>query len=238
MEMKMRCIALALALALPLSGCGRGSSSDAGQAITEFDAEMYVDGFLKENYLGEFDPDYLALVGSTEEDAKLVYEDSIDSEVNFFLYNLYNIEYPTEEYRKELGELYKEIYAHTKYTITSVDELEDGTFAVKVDVEPIDIVQQVDSDWDKSMKEFFEEYPTEVVNAMDDEAYEEFDKAWADQLMKLYKEKLPEIGNLTAKSVVVQIQQSQTGAYSVTAESFRQLDDAIIDYTDNAGTMS
>lgn len=235
--MKQRWIALgmALVLALPLAGCKGGT---VGGGVTEFDAEVFVDGFIKQNYLGEYDPDYLELVGVTAEEAQDAYNDGIDNEVNFFLYYLYNIEYPSEEYITQLRQLYKEIYSHTKYTIVSVDALSDGSFAVKVDVEPIDIVQQVDSDWDKNMEEFFEQYPAEVVNAMDDEEYRDYDKAWADKMLELYNNKLPEIGNMTARSVVVQIQRGQNGAYTVEAESFRELDDLIIDYTDSAGVLT
>ena len=76
------------------------------------------------------------------------------------------------------------------------------------------------------------------VSTMDEEEYKAFDKAWADKLLELYKNKLPEIGNMTPRSVVVQIQRNESGMYEVEAESFRALDDLIIDYTDSAGVMS
>ena len=239
-EMKQRLMALGmtLVLALGVTGCRYGISDGLAGGAGEFDAQVYVDGFIRQNYLGEYDRDYLELVGVTAQEAEQVYRDSIDNEVSFFISYLYDIEYPTDEYVEQLRELYKEIYSHTKYTIVSVDELSDGSFAVKVEVEPIDIVQQVESDWDKNMKEFYETYSAEVVNAMDDEEYEAFDKAWAEKLLELYKNKMPEIGNMTPRSVVVQIQPGENGEYRVETESFRKLDDLIIDYTDSAGVMS
>ena len=237
MKQRLMALGMALTLALGVTGC-KGAAGGLAGGVSKFDARVYVDGFIKQNYLGKYDSDYLELVGATAQEAERVYQDSIDNEVNFFLSYLYDIEYPTSEYVERVRELYREIYSHTKYTIVSVDELSDGSFAVKVDVEPIDIVQQVESDWDKNMEEFFEQYSAEVVNAMDDEEYKDFDKAWADKLLELYQNKLPEIGNMTARSVVVQIQQGENGVYEVEAESFQRLDDLIIDYTDNGRVLS
>lgn len=232
-QWRMRGAALALALALGLSGCGGGKTG----ALTKFDAKTYVDGLIKENYLGQFEEDYLDLVGISREEAQATYEDSMHKEAEFFLY-LYGIEYPKEGLEEELIELYKEIYSHTKYEIVSAAEQEDGSFSVKVDVEPVDIVQQVYASWDKNMKDFYEEYPTDKVNAMNDQEYEKYDQAWTEQVVGLYKEKLPETGNMTARTIVVQIEKDEDGYYSVTDESFQQLDDAVIDYTDSAGTTA
>lgn len=233
MKKKGICLgALLLTAVMGLTACGGGETS---VEYNEFDAEAYVDGLIKNNYLGQYDPDYLEAVGLTEEQAQLVYEDSIQAEVHFFLNNLYRIEYPTDKYEEEVGDLYREIYSHTKYDIVSATQQEDGSFSVKVNVEPINIVQLVDGDWDKSMEDFYEKYPSADVNKMNDEQYEKYDNAWARQVMKLYEEKMPEIGNMTERSVVVEVEKNDEGYYGITTESFQALDDLIIDYTNGIG---
>ena len=48
---------LALALLLGLTACGGEASETKG--FTAHDAEVYVDGLIKENYLGQADEEYL-----------------------------------------------------------------------------------------------------------------------------------------------------------------------------------
>lgn len=230
MKKKSKLTALSLALVLLLTAC-MGKSG----VMTKQDAEIYVDGLIKENYLGQYEEGYLELVEITEAEAEAVYENGLETEVSFFVY-LYDIQDPSEELQEELKELYREIYSHTRYEVVSAALQDDGSFSVKVNVEPIDIVQLVSADWDKNMKDFYEEYPADRINAMNDKEYEKYEDAWARQVVDLYLEKMPEIGNMTVRSVVVQIEPDEGGHYSITDESFQQLNDLIIDYTDTAGT--
>lgn len=144
MKTSKRIVALALsaALALGTSACGGKSGG-----VSKFDAKAYVEGLLRETYLGEFDPEYLELVDISEDEARQTYETGISNEVSFFI-NLYEIEYPEEELYEELTELYKEIYSHAKFEVTDAVKMDDGSFSVQVTVEPIDIVQLADTDWD------------------------------------------------------------------------------------------
>lgn len=230
MKKKSKLTALSLALVLLLTAC-MGKSG----VMTKQDAEIYVDGLIKENYLGQYEEGYLELVEITEAEAEAVYENGLETEVSFFVY-LYDIQDPSEELQEELKELYREIYSHTRYEVVSAALQDDGSFSVKVNVEPIDIVQLVSADWDKNMKDFYEEYPSDKLNAMNDKEYEKYEQAWARQVVDLYLEKMPEIGNMTVRSLVVQIERDEGGHYSITDESFQQLNDLIIDYTDTAGT--
>jgi len=225
MRRSIKAGAAALALALSLTAC----STPAGTG--GFKAETYVNGVLNELYLGQFDPEYLEMVGISEEQAQLAYENGLDQEAAYFI-AIYSIQYPTDELREDLAELYKEIYRHTKFQVEPAQEQEDGSYSVEVKVWPIDIVQQVVSDeaTQKAYKEFGEKYAMEKLNAMDKEEYEKADQEYAGMLLKLYQDKLPETGNQDEVSVTVKLEKNENGYYAIPTEDFTRLNDAVIDY--------
>ena len=232
MSKKIAALALAAIMAMTVSACARRSAG-----ISEFDAKAYIDGLLRETYLGEFSPEYLELVGIDEETAQETYEAGISNEVSFFI-NLYEIEYPEEKLYEELTELYKEIYSHAKFEVTDAVKMDDGSFSVQVIVEPIDIVQLADTDWDKTIAPFYEDYPMEAQYAMTTEEYQAMDREYAQLVLDLYKDKLKETGNMTAKTILVSVAEGEDGAYTISHDDFSKLDELIIDYTDNVGASA
>lgn len=223
-------LALALTLALGLTACGgQGGSADT-QGFTTYDAEIYVDGLIKENYLGEADEKYMDLVGITKSSVETLYDNALHLDVEYFLY-MYDIDYPTDELKEEIEKLYKEIYQHIKYHVVSAAEQEDGTFAVKVSVSPIDIAQTVNERMNKAVEEFYEKYPREEVNAMGDEEYEKMDNEWAEMILNLYQESLGEIGNMSEETITLQVEPNSEGLYTVKNEDFARLDALIVDYS-------
>lgn len=223
-------LALALALCLGLTACG-GETSTKG--FTTHDAEVYVDGLLKENYLGQGSEDYLELVGIHEDDVEALYDSALSMDAEYFFY-MYDIDHPTDELREEVKDLYREIYQYTKYEIVSATEQEDGSFSVKLTVYPIDIAQTVSEAMNDATKKFYEKYPQDKINAMKDSEFEKVDQEWAKLILDLYKDALPEIGNMTEKSIVVQVEQNSDGLYTMNSDDFTRLDALIIDYTNMA----
>lgn len=225
MRRGIRTGAAALALLLSLTAC----SAPAG--TEEFKADAYVTGVLNELYLGQFDPEYLDMVGISEEQAQQAYENGLDQEAAYFI-AVYSIQYPTDELREDLAGLYKEIYQHTEFQVEPAVEQEDGSYSVEVKIRPIDIVQQVEGDeaTQEAYKAFGEKYPVEKLNAMDAEEYEAADREYAEMLLKLYQDKLPETGNQDEVSVTVRLEKNENGYYAIPAEDFTRLNDAIIDY--------
>ncbi len=224
-------LALALGLCLSLTSCGGGTASTKG--FTTHDAEVYVDGLIKENYLGQAEEAYLELVNIHEEDVTALYEEALSIDVDYFFY-MYDIDYPTEEMHQEVEDLYREIYKFTKYEIVSAAQQEDGSFSVKLNVYPIDIAQTVNEAMNDATEKFYEKYPQETLNTMRDEEYEKVDGEWAQIILDLYKEALKEIGNMTEKSISVQVEQNSDGVYTMNSEDFGRLDELIIDYTNMA----
>ena len=216
---------LALTLALPLAACGESGSSGK---VNEEKATALVQGNLDEIYLGKFDPDYLELVDITENEAEETYLEGLEVEAETFMY-YFNIEYPTDELKEEIIELYKKIYATSKYTVNPATKLDDNTFAVKVEVEPINIFELVNEDFDERMESLYEKYPD--IGALSEEEYEAMDAEWARIVLDLCDEKLPEMGYTgESKSVVIQVVRDEDGTWSMLGDDFYTLDEYIILY--------
>lgn len=224
-------LVLALGLCLSLTACRQETAGTKG--FTTYDAEVYVDGLIKENYMGIADEAYLELVNIHAEDVEALYDSTLDLDAEYFFF-MYDIDHPTDELREEVRELYREIYKHTKYEIVSAAEQEDGSFSVKLNVSPIDIAQTVNEAKNDATEKFYEKYPQTTVNAMRDKDYEKMEAEWAELIMELYQNALKEIGNMTEKSISVQIEQNDEGLYTINSDDFARLDALIIDYTNMA----
>ena len=219
-----RTVALALCLILALTACTRET-----QGPSEFDAEVYVTGVLKATYLGEFDPDYLDMVGMTASEAQTEYENGIRAEMSNF-YSAYSIETSTDELEEEIKELYHQIYSHASLTVAGVESREDGSFLVTVEVAPIDIVRQVHEVLPEAQEKFLANYPEEIRNTMTTEEYTAFDAAWGELVVGLYQEKLETIGNLPVQAVPLRVEKDSQGYYGLNREDFLALDKLVIDY--------
>lgn len=224
---RMPLLALALVLVMGLTACGGEKSG-----LTETNAADYVAGLLEESYLGTAGEEYKRLMDKDDEDVTEVYEQSMAVEADFFIYH-YSIENPTEELHEEVEELCREIYSHAKFQVVSAAEQSDGSFSVKVTVEPIDIAHLVEEELKEALEPWYEKYPTEVQDRMSDEEYQSADEEWARIIVDTVKAKLPETGNLEERSTSVQIEKTEEGTYVLTQEDFDRLDAMILDYPYN-----
>lgn len=223
MKRMKRSIALCLVLvmALTLTACGGG--------VTAKDATALVQGNLDEIYLGKFDPEYLKLVDITEADARETYEEGLEVEAEVFAY-YFDISNMTDEIKAEIIDLYKEIYAWSKYTVGEASKLDESTYAVKVVVSPLDIFVLVDEAFDEAMEPFYTKYANVDISAMSDDEYNAYDKEWADAVIALCREKLPEMGYLEDRSLVIQVTLDEDDYWVMSGDDFNSLDEIIIEY--------
>lgn len=223
MKLIKRSIALCLVLvmALTLTACGGG--------VTASDAKDLVQGNLDEIYLGKFDPEYLKLVDITEEEARQTYEEGLEVEAEMFAYyfDIYNM---TDELKEEIIELYQEIYAQSKYTVGEASKLDESTFAVKVQVSPLDIFELVVDASEEALQPFFDKYEDVDIASMSDEEYDAYDKEWADAVLDLCWEKLPEMGYGDERSLVIQVTLDEDDYWVMSGDDFNNLDEIIITY--------
>lgn len=223
MKRMKRSIALCLVLvmALTLTACGGG--------VTAKDATALVQGNLDEIYLGKFDPEYLKLVDITEADARETYEEGLEVEAEVFAY-YFDISNMTDEIKAEIIDLYKEIYAWSKYTVGEASKLDESTYAVTVVVSPLDIFVLVDEAFDEAMEPFYTKYANVDISAMSDDEYNAYDKEWADAVIALCREKLPEMGYLEDRSLVIQVTLDEDDYWVMSGDDFNSLDEIIIEY--------
>lgn len=221
---------MAAVLAVSLAACNGG-----GAGISSFDATQYVQGVLDENYLGKFDPDFLELVDSTESEAEEIYLGSLEIEAGVFADYFY-IDNMTGDVLDATIELYKDIYALSKYTVSEAVEIDDNTFHVTVTVAPIDLLRMVveelssDEPTFPALVEFDNTYAEADVNAMTDEEYAQYDKDWANMVIALTRDKLSQAGYLEEQSQVVQVVKDSDNLWSINQTDFMNVDYFIIDY--------
>lgn len=233
-SMTLAALGLLLALGLTLTGCDNISAIMGGGKI---DATAYMQGQLDEIYLGKFDPDYLKMVDATEAAAQETYDGGMEAEVEAFNY-YFGVEYPTDEYKTRMLDLYKQAYSKADYTVVSSAEQDDGSYSVKITVRPLDIIQLMNANYGAFSEEFEAKYADVDVAGMSDEEYATwnetvYDIDYQNGLADLFELLLPEMGYMEEKSIAVQIEKGEDDYYSLNSDDFDNLDLLIIDYTSN-----
>ena len=218
------CAALAAVTALSLTACSGYSAEDA---------TVLVKGNLDIIYLGEYTDAYLKSVNATEAEAQEIYQNNLEGESDYFLY-YYDMEEVSDELYQEVVELQKEIYSHAQYEVLPATKQSDGTFAVKVTFQPIDIHVQVDEEWDDFINAFNASYADVDPDAMSDEEWEAFWPAYNDdynrQVIELVRSKLPTLGYGEEESVVIQVAQDEDGYYTPDDNGLSSFDTLLITY--------
>ena len=230
-------LSLAVLMTLGLTGC-RG-----GDKISTDDAKKCVQVEMDTTYRGDFSGFVDFYSNVTTSDAKEQYDSKIESEAAYFM-NLYGVPSPEDRntaltpsdlqlYRAR--ELYKQIYSRADYTIVSSSKQDDGTFAVKVNVKPIDVIKLVDDNFDAAFEAFWTKFDAVDTESMSDDEFTSwytntFAGEYYDTLLDLLEEQIPNIGYSDEKNIVIQVQQSEDGSLFISNEDFSNLDWLIIDY--------
>ena len=210
-------LALLMAAVMCLSMAACGSSFEDNVAVL-------VRGNLNEIYLGQYDEDYMKLVNTTAEDCEANYLSGIEMEAEFFV-NYFNI-----ELIEEIEELYKDIYSHSKFTVNEPSKLDEDTYAVKLQISPIDIVQLVDDNWDEGMAEFYDKYAESDTSTMTDEEYQTFDADWARAIIDMFYEQMPNLGYKEEQSIAIQITRGEDDVWTISDNDMVSIDELIIYY--------
>ena len=212
-------------LVVILAGLGGGSRRDFGSSVT-----VLVQGNIDEIYLGKFNEDYMELVGSTKAECEESYLDGLAYEAEFFAY-YFDIEFLPDDLKAEIVDMYKEIYSHSRYTVGEASKLDDDTYAVKVDIYPIDIMKLVEDEmYDGAMDWFFDKYEKEDPEAMSDEEYEAYDREWADGIIAIVRKQLPNLGYMDVQSVAVQVVRDSDNAWIIADSDMGIIDERMIYY--------
>jgi hypothetical protein len=214
--------ALLCLLVLLLAGCG-------GE-MSRYDAASYIEGLVHASYLGEGDAKYLDLVGLTQEEVREDFETGLDRDADWF-FRVYRIEDVTGELREQVRDLFAQVYGLARVEVVSSLLQQDGSYAVKVMGAPVNIVRLVEQDWDRTTRDFFEEYPPEEVEKLSAYRRRRVDRLWGELVLSLYQDKLPESGGLDPVSMTLQLEKNDKGLYTLSDREFARLDSLILDRT-------
>lgn len=221
MRMMKRMAACLLAVLMLVSLCACGSFSD--------DVKLLIQGNLDEIYLGKFDTDYMKLVETTEAECQENYESGVAYEVEFFCY-YFNIEFPTEELLADLTEQYKEIYSQAKYTVGDVSKLDDSTYAVKLTVEPINVIDlMIEAANNGALDAFYNKYSDTEISSMTDAEYEAYDQEWAQLILDLLKAQMANMSHEDPQTLAVQVV-LENDVWTISESDMQSIDELIVCY--------
>jgi len=216
---KILALIMAALMLLSLSAC----------SATEDTVAALVQGNLDEVYLGKFSEEYMELVDSSLEECEKDYEMGLYTEAETFCY-YFSVEYPDDALMEEIVEMYKDIYALSKYTIGESSKLDSDTYVVQVEIYPIDVLELVDEKWDDGMAAFYEKYANADISTMSDEEYEAFDHDWARAIIALVYDQLPYADYHEPVSIAVQVDKNSDGYWMINGDDFYNIDEQIIYY--------
>lgn len=211
---------LALAMVFSLAACG----SSFEDQLTKL-----VQGNIDELYLGKFDKEYMEMVGADEAECEKDYLDGLAFEAEYFAY-YFQIEYLDDELKAEIVDLYKEIYSHSQYTVGSASKLDNTTCAVKVQISPINIIELMLDDYELGTADFFEKYADVDIDAMTEEEYQAYDREWAEAILALAYDNLPDLGYKEEQSIAIQVVQGDDGIWMIADSDCSAIDQLMIYY--------
>ncbi len=230
-------LALSGAILLSLASCAKKglSTEDAAQCVqVEMDT----------SYKGQFDGFVKYYDNVTTQDARDQYDAYMEVESQHFLY-IFGVNeaedneallQPSDLQLHRLRQLYQQVCAKAEYTIASSSEQDDGTFAVKMTIKPMDIIQLVYDNLEAGFAEFNEKMDAVDVLSMSDEEFitwynDAYAAGYYDTLLDLLEDQIPNIGYGEEKSIVVQVQQdTEDGGLFISDEDLANLDNLIINY--------
>lgn len=231
---------LAVCMVMGLAACGAVSDL-VGDALNEETVVRLVKGNIDVIYLGQYDEDYLEIVVDTEEELQQEYLAGLEVEAEYFAgyWGIVDAESGEsytdldEELREDIIGLYKEIYSKSKYEVQDAVKMNDGSYAVKVLVDPIDIMEQAlalyQNDEYEPLNSFWEKYAGADFSAMSEEDYWAYTNEYGEVIVQMVRELLPKLGYKEQKSQTIQVEEVD-GAFQINGDDFGIFDSYVIEY--------
>lgn len=222
---RLASILMAAALVFLLAACGD---------ITPDQAKAYIQGDLDACYLGQYNQDYLDLIGITAQQAEeqnYVWNTTAEAEILMDYFDIY----PTAASTEQAVALIRDIYALSKYEVGAASKLDDGSYAVTVTVQPMDILVRYTSQNDAASLwaaalDRHSIYSQEALDAMSDADYMALEDDYAASVLDGIRALLPQMGYGPAQSVVLQLK-LEDDTYTLVETDWQHFDSMVIDYT-------
>lgn len=218
---KLAVLGLAVAMTASLAACGDVSKKDVA---------VFIQGELDATYLGQYNEDYLKLMDVTAQELEEQnYIWNLEAEAELFMKS-YGME-ETDETTEKVVDLFKEIYSHSKYEVQTASKLENGSYAVEVLVDPIDVIVQFDKQYDVNAmySEILENHGVENPEAMTDEQYLALETEYADAVISAIRDLIPNLGYGKQQSAMLQLK-LEGNTYTLVETDWQKLDEMILDF--------
>lgn len=216
-KIKAHLAGLLCLLCLLLAGCA-----------ARFDAAALVQGNIDVVYRGVYDAAYLGQVGMTEEEAAAIYEDALQTEAAYFAgYFDIDTALAGDDVMPQLVELYRTVYAQTKYELGTVTE--DGEdYLVELTVYPIDVFRRF---IDEDSENFMQTWREKLASAeFADKTEQEIEAAWAADLIAAVSARVDTLGYLEPQTIQVRVTQDAAGSYTIADADWDKIDELILSY--------
>lgn len=222
---RLASVLMAAVLVFVLAACGD---------VTPDQARTYIQGDLDACYLGRYNQDYLDLIGITAEEAEeqnYVWNTTAEAEILMDYFDIY----PTDASAERAVALIRDIYALSKYQVGAASKLDDGSYAVTVTVQPMDILVRYTSQNDAASLwaaalDRHGIYSQEALDAMSDADYEALEDDYAASVLDGIRALLPEMGYGPEQSVVLQLK-LEDDTYTLVETDWQHFDSMVIDYS-------
>lgn len=202
----------ALCLVTNLTGCTQ-VFEETVTSIVQWDFEF--------SYLGKFNKTYLEMCDMTYEEANELYLEHLENEAEYFVNywgivdSSYGESYQdlNEEFRSSVVMLINEIFSHAQFEVQSAVIQSDGSYAVKVSVSPIDVLEKANNAFDtfEPLNAFFEKYTDEVVEAMSDTEYWAYTHEYGNLILYLVHEQMDSLDYMNTKTPIIQVALTDEG---------------------------
>lgn len=226
------------------AGCGMVVEEVVDTVVektTENSTITLVQGNIDAIYKGIFSEEYIELLdGQTKEDLEQFYLESMEGEADFFAYywGMYDPEYGEsyedlpESIRADILELCKKIFAQTKYEVQESALVSEGCYSVKVSIEPSYIMKQAEEMYDRydDLEAFWEEYRFVKVEDMTDSEYEAYVSEYAEIVIRMVDELIPEMKYQDAKTQLIQLEEDEEGLLIINDDDWSRVNETLVYY--------
>lgn len=163
---KIKAIMICAGLCCLLTACGK-----------KLDAQGYLQAMLDLSYKGDAAA-YVDMELGTAEQAAALFDRGIDSEMSFFKEKL-NM---SKELEADFRSLFKEIYGKAKYTVGEAKEQKDGSFAVEITYERLNVFEPALTAYNERIAELPEVWAKSETTPTQEEMLEDMTKILRDAL--------------------------------------------------------
>lgn len=235
MKKNKRVITLLLcaSMFLGLTGCGMSEK----QEMT-----ILVQGNIDQIYKGIITEAYLDVIEGTLEECEKNYKESMEIEADYLAYywGMYEedkgetFEILEEDLQDNIIEFCEEMLQKTKYKAQEAVPQVDGSYTVKLVIEPLDIMQLADemysNDTYEPLNKFWEKYAELDLETLPEAKYVMYTNEYAEIIMQMLWELLPKAGYMESKNQSVQIEMDTDGKYAINEDDWTRINETLVYY--------